>query len=110
MEHLCEFGYVIVKGNPGDGKTTLSVFIMNHLIEKGKIPIQIRSPSDWDEFISPNENLLVFIDNIFGEISVSQTEVIQWSSRFPEIRTSVGFDVEGSDNMVIITIINYTYQ
>nr|XP_022303014.1 uncharacterized protein LOC111110716 isoform X2 [Crassostrea virginica] len=110
MEHLCEFGYVIVKGNPGDGKTTLSVFIMKLLKEKGKIPLQIRSPSDWDEFISPNENLLVFIDNIFGEISVSQTEVIQWSSRFPEIQTSVGFNVEGNDNMVIITIRNDIYE
>ena len=110
MEHLCALGIVIVKGNPGDGKTTLSVFIMKRLKEKGKIPIQIRSPSDWDEFISPNENLLAFIDNIFGEISVSQTEVTQWSNRFPEIHTSVGTNVEGSDNMVIITIRNDIYE
>ncbi|XP_078329510.1 uncharacterized protein LOC111115061 [Crassostrea virginica] len=110
IEHLCASGVVIVKGNPGDGKTTLSVFIMKLLKEKGKIPLQIRSPSDWDEFISPNENLLVFIDNIFGEISVSQTEVKQWSSRFPEIQTSVGFNVEGNDNMAIITIRNDIYE
>ena len=30
MEHLCALGIVRVKGNPGDGKTTLSVFIMNY--------------------------------------------------------------------------------
>jgi ankyrin repeat protein len=106
--HTC--GYVVVKGNPGDGKTTIAVYVIKTLMEKGKIPIQIRTPSDWDEFVSPGENLVIFIDNMFGEFSLSQSDTTQWSNRFLEMKASVDTAVEGSGNLIIITIRNDIYE
>lgn len=110
MKNLQTLGYVVVKGNPGDGKTTISVYMIKRLMEKGKIPIQIRTPSDWDEFVSPNENLVIFIDNIFGELSLSQTDATQWSNRFLEMKALVGTAIEGNDNVIIITIRNDIHE
>ncbi|XP_062607801.1 uncharacterized protein LOC134269609 isoform X1 [Saccostrea cucullata] len=110
MDKLQRLGYVVIKGNPGDGKTATSLFIMKRLKDIGKIPIQIRTPSGWDEFVSPRENLIIFIDNIFGELSVSQTDITQWSNRFLEMKASVGSGIEGSDNVMIITIRNDIHE
>ncbi|XP_076078889.1 uncharacterized protein LOC143048910 [Mytilus galloprovincialis] len=99
---------IVIKGNPGDGKTALAIHAMFELIQKGNRPLQIHSYKEFDKYVSPNQNLIIFIDNLFGEFSVSKDDVTQWSSRSKALEAAV-FDGQRR-NYTIIAIRNDIYQ
>ncbi|XP_063400084.1 uncharacterized protein LOC134684709 [Mytilus trossulus] len=100
--------FIVIKGNPGDGKTTIAVHAMFELMKIGKQPLQLYSYRDFDECVSPNQNLAIFIDNLFGEFFVSKDDVAQWSSRSKALEAAV---CEGHRrNYIIIAIRNDIYQ
>lgn len=110
MKVLKDKHYVVIKGNPGDGKTTLAYFALNILIsERGIKPLQLFKYSDWDKCVAPNaQNLAIFIDNLFGEFSVSNDVVTEWRNRFPQLKASVS-DRQNS-MYIIIAIRNNIYN
>lgn len=106
---LYEKHYVVIKGNPGDGKTTLAYHAMRRLIaEQYKKPLQLFNYHEWTECVIPDENLAIFIDNLFGEHTVSYDNVTHWSQRFPMIKASVSGGQHS--NYVIICIRNDIYN
>ncbi|CAC5358922.1 unnamed protein product [Mytilus coruscus] len=105
---LNEKHFIVIKGNPGDGKTTIATHAMFELMKNGKQPLQLHSYKEFDECISPNQNLVIFIDNFFGEFSVSKDDVAQWSCRSKALEAAV---CEGHRrNYIIIAIRNDIYQ
>ncbi|XP_062568050.1 serine/threonine-protein phosphatase 6 regulatory ankyrin repeat subunit B-like [Saccostrea cucullata] len=74
-ELLDKNGYVIIKGNPGTGKTTIAKMLMKELMEDGKSPLQLYRLTDLYGSILPGDGIVVFIDNLFGEISLSSETV-----------------------------------
>lgn len=57
---------------------------------EGKKPLQIYDYAEWDDWILRGSNLVIFIDDIFGEHSPSDVDVRQWSNRFRSIKNMVG--------------------
>lgn len=86
LETLESKRYVVIKGNTGDGKTTLAHYAISEMRKKGKKPLEIYKYEEWDELGSVGNNLVVFIDNIFGEFSPSGVDVTQWSNRFKSMK------------------------
>ncbi|CAG2215818.1 unnamed protein product [Mytilus edulis] len=106
---LSEKHYVVIKGNPGDGKTTLAYHAMRRLINnQNKKPLQLFNYNEWTEFVIPDANLAIFIDNLFGEHTVSFDNVTHWSQRFPMIKASVSGGQHST--YVIICIRNDIYN
>lgn len=110
MNVLKEKHYVVIKGNPGDGKTTLALFALHKLIsERCMRPLQLFNYSEWDKFVIPNKrNLAIFIDIFFGEFSISNDVLTEWRNRFSYMKANVS-DVQ--NNMyIIIAIRNNIYN
>ncbi|CAC5383048.1 unnamed protein product [Mytilus coruscus] len=101
IRHLLDENHIIViKGNPGDGKTSLAMHVMFDSMKQGKRPLQIHRYTEFDEYVSPNRNPSIFIDNLFGELSVSKDDVAQWSNRFKALQAAV-CDGDRRNNIVI---------
>lgn len=78
--------YVVIQGNLGDGKTTLAHYAIAEMKKQGKKPLEIYNYKEWDDLVSVDNNLVVFIDNIFGELSSSDVDVTQWSNRIRSMK------------------------
>lgn len=97
--------YVVIKGNMGDGKTTLAQFAISEMRKLGKTPLQIYDYKEWDDFVPEGKNLVIFIDNIFGELLLSHADVAQWSSRFKSMKAMVNMvDIGTNWNCIIIAL------
>ncbi|XP_062574844.1 serine/threonine-protein phosphatase 6 regulatory ankyrin repeat subunit B-like [Saccostrea cucullata] len=63
-EMLDKNGYVVIKGNPGTGKTTIAKMLMKGLIEDGKFPLQLYKFKDLYGSISAGDAKYPFLVNI----------------------------------------------
>ncbi|XP_062592668.1 uncharacterized protein LOC134254139 [Saccostrea cucullata] len=70
---LEENRYVVIKGVPGFGKTTLAKCLLKICMDGGNRPLQIFKMSKLYGRVSPFDNMAVLIDNAFGESSFSIT-------------------------------------
>lgn len=105
---LNEKHVIIIKGNPGDGKTTLAHQAMFQLMKDGKYLLQLYSYNEFDECVTKNQNLVIFIDNLFGEYFVSKDDARQWCGRLQSLEAALG---KGNQrNYIIITIRNDIYH
>ncbi|XP_062568093.1 putative ankyrin repeat protein RF_0381, partial [Saccostrea cucullata] len=110
MDLLKTKGYVFLKGNPGDGKTTLSKHILNELQSKeGMRPLQIFSVKTLYETIPTCSNLAIFLDNLFGEITLEDQELHVYEKQQHVIKETVN-DNNVNGNKLIVTIRNDIYS
>lgn len=111
MKILTTNRLVVINGNPGDGKTTLAYRAMHFLTTTGKRPLEvnIRSGTDWEILTnSSKENLVILVDNIFGEYSVSSDSLSQWSHQRRVLQNALSH--EERTNYLIITIRSEVYR
>lgn len=111
LQTLKAKNFVIINGNQGDGKTTLAYNAMHFLTTRGKRPLEInmQSQHDWNIFTkSSKENLVILIDNVFGEYSVSSERVSQWSHQSRVLQDALSHDER--NNYLIITIRSEIYR
>ncbi|XP_061164475.1 uncharacterized protein LOC133173510 [Saccostrea echinata] len=107
-------GYVVLKGNPGSGKTTTAEHLMKHFMDTGKSPLQLFKVADIYGHVAPSENKVIFIDNLFGEFSMCKNDVNEFKLHSGNIkvlienRSDTGYDKKS--NILILTIRSDIYM
>ncbi|XP_061190585.1 ankyrin repeat, PH and SEC7 domain containing protein secG-like [Saccostrea echinata] len=103
-------GYVVIKVNPGTGKTTIAKILMKEFMKERKSSIQFYKITDLYENISPSDGIVVFIDNLFGELSLSNNDVQQFTAASEMVKVFIEKDTDNESNRFIFTIRNDIYQ
>lgn len=101
LKTLEEEHIAILIGNPGDGKTTTAYQVMyevsnNHAAQnvdylknyKQKLAVMIQSPDEWQRYIDPDEELIVYIDDCFGSTYFDSEAAARWKSSLDLIYAS----------------------
>ncbi|XP_062591558.1 uncharacterized protein LOC134253055, partial [Saccostrea cucullata] len=96
-------GYVVIGGNPGTGKSTMANFLIKQLMEEGKDPLQLDKFKDLYKSLAPNDNIVVFMDNVFGEFSLSSDDVQDFTRTSETTKELFDTDTDKS-NYLILTI------
>ncbi|XP_062582658.1 uncharacterized protein LOC134244401, partial [Saccostrea cucullata] len=96
-------GYVVIGGNPGTGKSTMANFLIKQLMEEGKDPLQLYKFKDLYKSLAPNDNIVVFMDNVFGEFSLSSDDVQDFTRTSETTKELFDTDTEKS-NYLILTV------
>ncbi|XP_062578832.1 uncharacterized protein LOC134240765 [Saccostrea cucullata] len=109
-ELLDSNGYIVIKGNPGTGKTTIAKMLMKELMDDGKSPLKLYKLTDLYENISPGDGIVVFIDNLFGEFSLSSDDVQEFKARSDMIKVLIESDTDNKSNRLIFALRNDIYQ
>ncbi|XP_062595975.1 serine/threonine-protein phosphatase 6 regulatory ankyrin repeat subunit C-like [Saccostrea cucullata] len=100
--------FVLVKGNPGSGKTTIAMHVLTELQKKGMFPLQLFTVKELYGSVSSSSNVALFLDNLFGEFSVSN-EVDNFKAKRHLIKAMWNND-NCQGNVLIITIRNDIYK
>ncbi|XP_021354016.1 uncharacterized protein LOC110450700, partial [Mizuhopecten yessoensis] len=109
-EKLLKNRVVVIKGNTGDGKTAIAFQLLHLLREEQQAgqPLQIHEIKKLD-LLAPNLKLITFIDDIFGEIDASKSDVQEWNKRISDVDT-LFVDEQAETNFLIITIRNEVFN
>ncbi|XP_061185021.1 ankyrin-2-like [Saccostrea echinata] len=103
-------GYVIIKGDPGTGKTTIAKMLMKELMNDGKSPLQLYKFTDLYGSILPGDGIVVFIDNLFGEFSLSSDDVQEFKAIAEMVIVLIESDNSNKSNRLILALRNDIYQ
>ncbi|XP_021339745.1 uncharacterized protein LOC110440961, partial [Mizuhopecten yessoensis] len=105
-EKLLKNRVVVIKGNTGDGKTAIAVQLLHWLSEEQQAgqPLQLHEIKKLD-LLATNMKLITFIDDIFGEKDVCETDVHEWNKRISDVKT-----LFAETNFLIITIRNEVFN
>ncbi|XP_033739970.1 uncharacterized protein LOC117327214 [Pecten maximus] len=101
---------LVIKGNTGDGKTSTAIQLLHWLINEqpSRQPLQLHDIKDL-KLITPNSNLVTFIDDAFGEKDVGKIDVQDWSKRLEHVKT-LFVDTQIHANFLLITIRNEIFN
>lgn len=85
IKTLEEQHIAILIGKPGDGKTTTAYQVMHEISNKPeaenvdclknikqKRAVIIQSPDEWQKYIDPNEEVIVYFDDCFGSTNFNR--------------------------------------
>ncbi|XP_060076623.1 LOW QUALITY PROTEIN: uncharacterized protein LOC132556257 [Ylistrum balloti] len=110
QEKLRKNRVIMIKGNTGDGKTSTAIQLMDWLIKEQQCrqPLQLHEIKKLDK-LSPDSNLVTFIDDIFGEKNVRNTDVDEWTKRINNVKT-LFVDQQIKHNFLLVTIRNEIYN
>ncbi|XP_053385799.1 uncharacterized protein LOC123539212 [Mercenaria mercenaria] len=102
QEKLMKKGFVILKGNIGDGKTTTAIGLMVANFDEDEC-LLITNPDQW-QYIEPRTVSALLLDDIFGSGSLDEKLLSKWESKFEQIYGSCMDTNESTGVRVIITI------
>ncbi|XP_061190580.1 uncharacterized protein LOC133198513 [Saccostrea echinata] len=102
--------YVVIKGNPGTGKTTIAKMLIKELMDDGKFPLQLYKLTDLYGSISQDNGIVVFIDNLFGEFSLSSHDVQEFKAMAEMLKVLIESDNDNKSNRLIFALRNDVYQ
>ncbi|XP_060074746.1 uncharacterized protein LOC132554443 [Ylistrum balloti] len=110
QEKLKKNRVIMIKGNTGDGKTSIAIQLMDWLIKEQQCrqPLQLHEIKKLEK-MSPNLRLVTLIDDIFGEKDVERNDVREWNKRITDIETLFA-DEQTYPNFLIVTIRNEIYN
>ncbi|XP_060078420.1 uncharacterized protein LOC132557910, partial [Ylistrum balloti] len=110
QEKLGKNRVIMIKGNTGDGKTSTAFQLMDWLIKEQQCrqPLQLHEIKKLDK-LSPDSSLVTFIDDIFGERNVRNTDVAEWNKRINNVKT-LFVDQQMKANFLLVTIRNEIYN
>ncbi|XP_062592308.1 uncharacterized protein LOC134253745, partial [Saccostrea cucullata] len=103
-------GYVVIKGNPGTGKTTNAKMLMKELMEEGNSPLQLYKLTDLYGNISPGDGIVVFFDNLFGEFSLNSYDIQEFKAMTEMIQVLIESGVDKKSNRLIFALRNDIYR
>lgn len=74
--------WLVIVGNPGDGKTWMGHELLFHYDKRGYKPVIITSTDDWKRSVGGegSSRQIALIDDIFGSISLDDRKVSDWIS------------------------------
>ncbi|XP_033761303.1 uncharacterized protein LOC117343099 [Pecten maximus] len=109
-QKLLENKIVIIQGNTGDGKSAIAFKLLRLLCcdeeeeqqNRYRQPLQLHNIKDFD-LVAPKSQLVMYVDNIFGENYVCQEDVKEWEKREKEIIAKCCGN-EREANYLVITI------
>ncbi|XP_021364559.1 uncharacterized protein LOC110457555, partial [Mizuhopecten yessoensis] len=110
-EKLQKNHVVIIKGNTGDGKTATAVQLIHLLCkeQQGRQPVELHNIEHLD-FLPIKSQLITFIDDIFGEKVVCESDVVEWNKRIKSILPMLRGDKDTEANFLLITIRNEVFN
>ncbi|XP_021348380.1 uncharacterized protein LOC110447178 [Mizuhopecten yessoensis] len=101
---------VVIKGNSGDGKTSIALELLRllcHDVEDGQQrlqPLELHDIKDLD-LVAPMSQLVIYLDDIFGKNVVCKQDVEEWEKRVESvIESKLCGNEHAEGNFLIITI------
>ncbi|XP_060078365.1 uncharacterized protein LOC132557854 [Ylistrum balloti] len=92
VKRIKDYHMVVISGVTGEGKTTLGREICKKLRDgnldesiKRKTPILITVPQDWSDVVNDKDDIVVFVDDIFGKTNYQTGLLNGWSPFFDRI-------------------------
>ncbi|XP_069112039.1 uncharacterized protein [Argopecten irradians] len=97
---------LVIKGNTGDGKTSIAFQLLHWLTtqQQARKPIRIHAIEKLDR-ISPDSNLVCIIDDIFGEKDLGRVDEQEWNKRLNVVET-----LFVNTNLLLITVRNEIFN
>ena len=90
--YLTETGMVLIEGQPGAGKTTIGMYLLNEVSNRmSRVPLVVTEPQQWYDIPGPGKHAqtkkyVVLVDDIFGKISLSCSQRDSWEQNFEMMR------------------------
>ncbi|XP_021339957.1 uncharacterized protein LOC110441184, partial [Mizuhopecten yessoensis] len=100
---------VVIKGNSGDGKTSIALELLRRVCynEEGqqrRQPLELHDIKDLD-YVTPKSQLVIYLDDIFGKNVVCKQDVEEWEKRVESVVESKLCGNEHAEgNFLMITI------
>ncbi|KAL3857958.1 hypothetical protein ACJMK2_012582 [Sinanodonta woodiana] len=88
---------IVIKGNPGEGKTTMSLILIENEKYKDK-RVVLHSADDWKTVDMEHVNIIV-LDDVFGKYDFDHGLLLKWMVYLPTIQEHV----DGGRLQVIVT-------
>ncbi|XP_060078361.1 uncharacterized protein LOC132557850 isoform X2 [Ylistrum balloti] len=92
VERIKDYHMVVISGVTGEGKTTLGREICKKLRDGNldesincKTPVLITVPQDWSDVVNDKDDIVVFVDDIFGKTNYQTGLLNGWSPFFDRI-------------------------
>ncbi|OWF55612.1 uncharacterized protein LOC110457685 isoform X2 [Mizuhopecten yessoensis] len=110
-EKLQKTGVVVIKGNTGDGKTTIAMQLLHWLMEEqpSRQPLQLHDITDFD-LAPPKTQLITFVDNMFGEKDVYDRDVAEWNKRIKSVLPALCGNKQKQANFLVKSIRNEVFN
>ncbi|XP_021366494.1 uncharacterized protein LOC110458863 [Mizuhopecten yessoensis] len=107
-DKLMKNSLVLIKGNSGDGKTSIALELLRRLCynEKGqqcRQPLELHDIKDLD-YVTPKSQLVIYLDDIFGKNVVCKQDVEEWEKREKSIISKFCRNEHTDGNFLIVAI------
>ncbi|XP_062590628.1 uncharacterized protein LOC134252223 [Saccostrea cucullata] len=110
-EVLLKKKYVFIKGNPGDGKTTIAKHLLKELKtshnKREKVVMGLKELCGKHD---QTKDIAFFVDNIFGEYNFRRSEIEQWETTTIFMESVLSDEIDQKGNFLIATIRNDMYS
>ncbi|XP_069134707.1 uncharacterized protein [Argopecten irradians] len=96
VKRLKDYNMVMISGVTGEGKTTLGREVCRKLRDgilddsiKAKTPIIVTTPQDWSDVVNDKDDIVIFVDDMFGKTNYQSGLLNGWKPFFDRILASL---------------------
>ena len=81
LSKLHDLNYVVLTGSVGVGKTYTAMSVLDHMISNhpDMTPVIIHSAVEFSRVVDVAENLIVFVDDLGGELTPDDADIVEWN-------------------------------